>query len=71
MLGLWWDDLGLESTTPTLEVTRTLSETRTGHKFELPKCGEGRSIELSKKAVEALRSHCTRQEAEKLQLGSL
>lgn len=34
-----------------------VSETRTGHKFELPKSGKGRSIKLSRKAVEALRSH--------------
>ncbi len=71
MLGLRWDDLDLESTTPTLQVRRTLSETRTGHKFELPKSGKGRSIKLSRKAVEALRSHRARQAQEKLRLGSL
>lgn len=57
LLGLRWDDLDLEAATPTLQVRRTLSETRTGHKFELPKNGKGRSIKLSRKAVEALRSH--------------
>ena len=71
MLGLRWDDLDLESTTPKLQVRRTLSETRTGHKFELPKSGKGRSIKLSRKAVEALRSHRARQAGEKLRLGSL
>ncbi len=71
LLGLQWDDLDLEATTPTLQVRRTLSETRTGHKFELPKSGKGRSIKLSRKAAEALRSHRARQAKEKLRLGSL
>src|SRR4028119_2207741 len=71
MLGLRWDDLDLDATSPTLQVGRTLSETRTGHKFELPKSGKGRSIKLSRKAVEALRGHRARQAEEKLRLGSL
>ena len=71
LLGLQWDDLDLEATTPTLQVRRTLSETRTGHKFELPKSGKGRSIKLSRKAAETLRSHRARQAKEKLRLGSL
>jgi integrase len=61
MLGLRWDDLDLDAITPTLRVRSTLSETRTGHKFELPKSGKGRSIKLSRKAVEALKSHRARQ----------
>ncbi len=65
MLGLRWDDLDLEATTPTLQVRRTLSETRTGHKFELPKSGKGRSVKLPRKAVEALRSHRARQAEER------
>jgi integrase len=71
MLGLRWDDLDLDATAPTLQVRRTLSETRTGHIFELPKSGKGRSIKLSRKAVEALRSHRAGQAEEKLRLGSL
>ena len=74
LLGLRWDDLDLDAggATPTLRVRRTLSETRTGHKFEPPKSGKGRSIKLSRKAVEALRSHRARQAGEKkLRLGSL
>jgi integrase len=71
MLGLMWEDLDLDASTPTLQVRRTLSETRTGHKFELPKSGRGRSIKLSRKAVEALRSHRAVQAGEKLRLGSL
>jgi integrase len=71
MLGLRWDELDLESSTPTLQVRRTLSETRTGHKFELLKSGRGRSTKLSRKAVDALRSHRAKQVKEKLRLGSL
>jgi integrase len=52
-------------------VRRTPSETRTGHKFERPRSGRGRSIRLSGKAVEALRNHSARQVTEKLWLGSL
>jgi integrase len=69
MLGLMWNDVDLDA--GTLQVRRTLSETRTGHKFELPKSGKGRSIKLSRKAVEALRSHRARQAGERLRLGSL
>ncbi len=69
MLGLMWDDLDLDATAPTLQVRRTLSETRTGHKFELPKSGKGRSIKLSRKAVEALRRHRAGQAGEKLRVG--
>jgi len=59
LLGLKWDDMNLE--VGTLQVRRTLSETRTGHKFEAPKNGKGRSIKLTRDAVEALRGHLKRQ----------
>jgi integrase len=71
LLGLRWDDLDLGGTTATIQVRRTLSETRTGHKFEKPKNGKGRSLRCSQKATEALRSHRTRQNGERLRLGSL
>jgi integrase len=71
LLGLQWGDLDIEATTPTLQVRRTLSETRIGHKFELPKSGKRRSIKLSRKAAEALRSHRAMQAKKKLRLGSL
>lgn len=45
LLGLKWEDVGLVA--GTLAVRRTLSETRTGHKFELTKNGKGRSVKLS------------------------
>jgi integrase len=52
-------------------VRRTVSESHTGHKYELPKSGKGRSWEDLKKAAEALRSHRVRQAKENLRLGSL
>jgi integrase len=68
LLGLKWEDVGVG----TLAVRRTLSETRTGHKFELPKNGKGRSVKLSQGAVEALKSHRARQNGEeRLKAGSL
>jgi integrase len=71
LLGLKWDDVDLSGTTGAIQVRRTLSETRTGPKFEKPKNGKGRSIRCSQKATEALRSHRTRQNEERLRVGSL
>ena len=59
LLGLKWKDVGLDD--GSLSVRRTLSETRSGRVFETPKNGKGRSIRLTKRAVEALRSHRKRQ----------
>jgi integrase len=61
LLGLRWDDVDFSGPTATIQVRRTLSETRTGHRFEKPKNGKGRSIWCSQKATEALRSHRMRQ----------
>jgi integrase len=69
LLGLKWDDVDLDA--GTLQVRRTLSETRTGHKFEKPKNGKGRSVKCSQKATEALRSHRAHQNGERLRVGSL
>jgi len=55
LLGLKWDDVDLDA--GTLQVRRTLSETRTGHKFEPPKNGKGRRIKLTAGAVDALKRH--------------
>ena len=61
LLGLKWDDVDLGGHAATVQVRRTLSETRTGHKFEKPKNGKGRSLRCSQKATEALKRHRARQ----------
>ena len=62
LLGLKWSDVDLED--GTLQVRRTMSESRAGRIEEQPKSGKGRRIELSKTAIEALNSHCERQQEE-------
>jgi integrase len=66
---LRWDDVDLDART--LQVRRTLSETRTGHIFEKPKNGKGRSVKLSQRATEALKGHRERQNEERRKVGSL
>jgi integrase len=53
LLGLKWSDLQGS----TLQVRRTMSETHVGRIEEETKNGKDRRIELSEKALEALRSH--------------
>ncbi len=67
LLGLKWEDVDLEG--GTLQVRRTLSETRTGHIFEAPKNGKGRNIRLTAGAVDALKQHKATQNAERLKAG--
>src|SRR5215210_5866392 len=67
LLGLKWEDVDLEG--GTLQVRRTLSETRTGHIFEAPKNGKGRNIKLTASAVDALKQHKATQNAERLKAG--
>ena len=60
LLGLKWEDVDLAA--GKLSVRRTLSETREdGFRFEQPKSGRGRSVKLSQRALESLRSHRKRQ----------
>lgn len=55
-----WDDVDLEA--GTLQVRRTLSITKSGPVFTSPKTsGSRRSVKLTNKAIEALRSHLERQ----------
>ena len=61
-----WNDIDLSGPSATLQVRRTLSQTRTGHIFEKPKNGKGRSVECSQKATESLRRHRTCQNEERL-----
>jgi integrase len=69
LLGLKWEDVDLVA--GTLQIRRTLSEARSGRIFEAPKSGKGRSIRLTRRVTEALRSHRKRQLEEKLRVGSL
>ncbi len=67
MLRLKWDDVDFGR--GVLHVSRTLSETRTGHKFEKPKNGKGRAVELSRGALQALKNHRARQNEERHEAG--
>jgi integrase len=69
LLGLKWEDVDLDA--GTLAVRRTLSETRTGHRFEPPKNGKGRNIKLTAGAVEAMRRHRKRQLEKRIQFAGL
>ncbi len=62
LLGLKWADVDPDS--GTLQVRRTMSETRTGRVEEETKSGKGRRIDLNPTALEALRSHRERQRQE-------
>jgi integrase len=69
LLGLKWEDLDLDA--GKLAVRRSLSITRDGTAYELPKNGKGRSIKLTARAVEALKRHKAAQNVERLRLGTL
>ncbi|MBX6764679.1 site-specific integrase [Rubrobacter taiwanensis] len=69
LLGLKWEDVDLDA--GTLAVRRTLSETRTGHRFEAPKNGKGRRIKLTTGAMKALRRHRKAQLEERLRAAGL
>ncbi len=69
LLGLKWDDLDLEA--GTMQVRRTLSETKSGRIFEAPKNGKGRSVNLTVQAVEALKRHRKTQLEEWMRLAGL
>ena len=71
LLGLRWQDVDLEATGATLRVQRTKSTAKSGPTFTTPKNGKGRSIKLTRHAVEALKAHRAAQNAERLKAGSL
>jgi integrase len=71
LLALKWEDVDLEGTNPTLEVCRSLSETRGRRSFVTPKSGRGRHLRLSKRAVSALRVHRKRQLEERVRKAGL
>ncbi len=62
--GLRWEDLDLDR--KTMRVARTLSRAKEGPRYTTPKTGKGRSIALTQRAVESLRSHRTAQNKERL-----
>jgi integrase len=67
LLGLKWEDIDLDA--GTLRVRRTKSQARTGPTFTAPKNGKGRSIRLTGRAVEALKTHKAAQNIERLKVG--
>jgi integrase len=70
LLGLKWPDVDWENAT--VRVRRTLTRNGTGHVLGEPKTKKSRrTVRLTHKAVEALRSHRARQAQEKLKIGSL
>lgn len=70
LLGLKWEDLDLES--GMLSVRRSLSITKDGPTLDAPKNAKSRrNIKLTTSAAESLRRHRTRQNEERLRLGSL
>jgi integrase len=69
LLGLKWEDAELDA--GTLRVRRTRSQAKTGPTFTAPKNGKGRSIRLTRRAIEALKAHKAAQNAERLKLGDL
>jgi integrase len=71
LLALKWEDVDLEGTNPTLEVRRSLSETRGRRSFVSPKSGHGRHLRLSRRAVSALRAHRKRQLEERVRKAGL
>jgi len=71
LLALKWEDVDLEGTNPTLEVRRSLSETRGRRSFVTPKSGRGRHLRLSRRAVSALRAHRKRQLEERVRKAGL
>jgi integrase len=71
LLALKWEDVDLEGEYPTLQVRRTLSETRGRRSFEAPKSGRGRHLRLSRRAVSALRAHRRHQLEERMMKAGL
>lgn len=74
LLGLRWEDVDLDSVYPTVRVRRTITRKGKGgsYTFGEPKTQNSRrTIRLTQRATEALRSHRAQQAREKLQAGPL
>jgi integrase len=69
-LALRWEDLNLD--TQTMRIGRTLSWEKGGApRYGMPKGGKGRSVQLTDRAVAALRRHRLRQAEQRLAAGAL
>jgi integrase len=71
LLALKWEDMDLDGEYATLQVRRSLSETRGRRSFEAPKSGRGQHVRLSRRAVSALRAHRKRQLEVRIQKAGL
>ncbi len=74
LLGLKWEAVGLDGNPPTVRVRRTLTRVDNGRRLALgaPKTKKSRrTVRLTQRAVEALRSHRARQAEERLRVGEL
>ena len=71
LLALRWQDVDLETERAALRVRRTKSTAKSGPVFTTPKNGKGRSIRLTRHAIEALKAHRAAQNAERLKAGTL
>jgi integrase len=71
LLALKWEDVDFEGTNPTLEVRRSLSETRGRRSFVTSKSGRGRHLRLSWRAVSTLKAHRKRQLEERVRKAGL
>jgi integrase len=69
LLALRWTDVDLEQ--GVMRVSRNLSRAKGGPRFTTPKNGKGRSVTLTKQAIESLRSHRKAQNEVRLRLGTL
>jgi integrase len=70
LLALRWSDLDIGASPAVLRIERTRSAAKEGPTFTTPKGGKGRNAHLTPRAVEALRSHRARQNADRLAVGS-
>jgi integrase len=71
LLGLKWKDVDMDGTAGVLHVRRTRSQAKSGPTFTAPKRGKGRSIRLTRQAVEAIKAHKAVQNGERLKIGDL
>jgi integrase len=74
LLGLKWEDVDLDSAIATVRVRRALTRTDNGRRLALgePKTKKSRrTVRLTQRATEAVRSHRARQAQEKLRVGAL